>query len=426
MSNTLEIESTVNHLFRHQSGKMVAVLTRIFGMHNLELAEDVVQETLIAALEQWKIKGLPKNPEGWLFTVAKNKALNLIKKQKNQILFGNDETNILLSSGYTAEATFNQLADDDLIKDDQLRMMFACCYPDISEENQVTLILKTLCGFSTIEIAKAFLTSEDTISKRLYRTREFFRENKISLVIPNAEEIKSRTAAVLNAIYLLFNEGYNSTHSEELIRKDLIVEAVTLCKLLTENTNTRQPEVNALMALMCFHASRSESRISAEGEIILLADQDRTKWNTALIEEGILFFNNAALGDTITSFHLQAAVAFEHCTSPNFKETNWTTILSHYELLCKIQPSPITELNRTVAILQVHGPAKALKALNAIKEKDKLASYYLYYSTLGEIYHRLGDPGEAEKQFGIAMKLTLSEPEKRMLASKIKNLYPGA
>jgi len=422
MSDPLQIESTVNHLFRHQSGKMVAVLTRIFGTRNLELAEDVVQETLISALEQWKIKGLPQNPEAWLFIVAKNKALNLIKKQRNQVLFGDDETKLLLNSGYTVETTFNKLADDSLIKDDQLRMMFACCHPEISEENQITLILKTLCGFSTAEIAKAFLTSEDTISKRLYRTKEFFRENKIEFVIPNVEEIKSRIGAVLNAIYLLFNEGYNSTNSEDLIRKDLLEEAVIICKLLTENDHTQLPEVNALMALMCFHASRSDSRLSHEGEIILLPEQDRTKWNKALIEEGSKYFNIAASGEAISSYHLEAAIAFEHCTAESFEKTNWKLILTYYELLCEIAPSPISELNKTVAILQAHGPAKALQELNSIKDKNKLVSYYLYYSLLGEIYSRQNKLKEAKEQFEKALGLTRSEPEKRMLLNKIKNL----
>ena len=422
MPDLFKIESTVNHLFRHQSGKMVAVLTRIFGTHNLELAEDVVQETLLSALEQWKIKGVPDNHEGWLFIVAKNKALNLIKKQRGQILFGDNETNLLLKSGYTIETTFNQLANEDLIKDDQLRMMFVCCHPEISEENQITLILKTLCGFSTAEIAKAFLTSEETISKRLYRTKEFFRENKIQFIIPTVDEIKSRTGAVLNAVYLLFNEGYNSTHSEELIRQDVIEEAVTLCKLLTENKLTRLPEVNALMALMCFHASRSESRLSAEGEIILLPEQDRKKWNRALIEEGSHFFAESASGDNLSSYHLEAAIAFEHCVAKNFEDTNWKLILDYYELLCKISPSPISELNKIVAILHFHGAKKALKELELMKEKKKLETYYLYYSLLGEIYSKLGDKPEAKKQFALAFDLTSSEPEKKILLSKIKRL----
>ncbi len=422
MPNSIKIESTVDHLFRHQSGKMVAVLTRIFGTHNLELAEDVVQETLIAALEQWKIKGIPNDPESWLFIVAKNKALNLIKKQRGQILFGDNETTLLLRSGYTIETTFNQLANEELIKDDQLRMMFACCHPGISEENQVTLILKTLCGFSTAEISKAFLTTEDTISKRLYRSKEFFRENKIQFIIPSIDDIKNRTGAVLNAIYLVFNEGYNSTHSEDLIRKDLIEEAVTLCKLLTENNHTNLPEVNALLALMCFHASRSDSRLSSEGEIILLPKQDRDKWNKALIEEGIKYFDRSASGEAISSYHLEAAIAFEHCTAENFEKTNWKIILQYYEMLCQILPGPITELNKVIATLQVHGANKALKELNSIKEKNKLESYYLYYSLLGEIHLKLNDGELAKKEFETALHLTLSEPEKRMIMNKIKNL----
>lgn len=422
MSESLKIESTVDHLFRHQSGKMVAVLARIFGSHNLELAEDVVQETLLAALEQWKIKGMPDDPQSWLFIVAKNKALNLIKKQRSNVLFGDDQTSVLLSSGYTIETTFNKLVDETLIKDDQLRMMFACCHPGISGENQIALILKTLCGFSTAEIAKAFITSEDTISKRLYRTKEFFRNEKIALVIPSLDEIEMRTGAVLNAIYLLFNEGYNSTHSEDLIRRDLIEEAVTLCKLLTENEHTQLPEVNALMALICFHASRIDSRLSPEGEIILLADQDRKKWNKTLIREATNYLDISASGEEISSYHIEAAIAFEHCTATNFETTNWRKILEYYEILCGISPSPITHLNKSVAVMQVNGPEAALRDLNTIPEKEKLENYYLYYSLLGEIYHQLKNIPEAKAHFEKALMLTASEPEKRMLLQKINQL----
>lgn len=419
MPDRFQIESTVNHFFRHQSGKMIAVLTRIFGTHNLELAEDVVQDTLLTALEQWKIKGIPQSPEDWLFIVAKNKALNLIKKKRSQVLFGDENTSKLLSSGYTVESTFRQLANDDLIKDDQLRMMYACCHPAISEENQVTLILKTLCGFSTVEIAKAFLTSEETISKRLYRSKQYFRENKIQLVLPAANEIINRTGAVLNAIYLLFNEGYNSTDSEELIRRDLLEEAVILCKLLTENVNTQLPEVNALMALMCFHAARSESRITGTGEIILLPDQDRTKWNKALIEEGSYYFARAASGNAISTYHLEAAIAFEHCSAISYQQTNWQQIIKHYDLLLQLAPSPVTALNRVVAILQLSGPKKAMLELTTLKDKNKLSSYYLYYSILGEIQLQLNLLPEAMKSIEMAQSLTFSEPEKRMLANKL-------
>ena len=417
-----EIESTINHLFRHRAGKMVAVLTRIFGSHNLELAEDVVQDTLLTALEQWKIKGIPQDAEAWLFIVAKNKALNLIKKKRSTVSFGNDETQVLLKSGYTVENTINQLFEKELIKDDQLRMMFACCHPDISEENQITLILKTLCSFSTAEIAKAFLTNEDTVSKRLYRTKEFFRENKVALTIPNTSEIKNRTNAVLSAIYLLFNEGYNSTNSEELIRKDIIEESAILCKLLAENKQTQLPEVFALMALMCFHSSRSASRLTAGGEIILLEKQDRSKWNNALISEGSEYLSKAAVGPNMSTYHLEAAIAFEHCIAESFEKTNWQTILAYYEWLCRISPSPVTELNKIIVVLQLHGAATALKKLEAIENKKKLEGYYLYYSLLGEIHARLNNTSEAVKQFETAKKLTQSKTEQKMLEDKIHSI----
>src|SRR6185436_11050951 len=262
----MDIHHLSDHLFRHESGKMVSVLTKIFGTENLETAEDVVQQTFIDAINVWKLKGIPGNPSAWLFRVAKNKAIDVIRRNKHSVQYDfSDNERKLLTSEYSLAATMENLWKEELVKDDMLRMMFACCHPGISEENQITLILKTLCGFSTAEIAKAFLTSEETVSKRLYRTKEFFREQKIKLIIPSVDELKSRTDAVLNSIYLLFNEGYSSTHSDELIRKDLISEAMLLCKMLTENSNTQLPETFALMALMCFHASRSNSRLTSEG-----------------------------------------------------------------------------------------------------------------------------------------------------------------
>ena len=280
-------------------------------------------------------------------------------------------------------------------------------------------MLKTLCGFSIAEVAKAFLTTQETISKRLYRTKEFFRHHKIKLVIPSVDELKSRTDAVLNTIYLIFNEGYNSTSSEDLIRKDVIAEAMLLCRLLTENTHTQQPEVFALMALMCFHSSRSDSRLSPQGEIILLPMQDRSKWSTALIEEGNQYMNKAAFGEVVSTYHIEAAIAYEHCSAKSFKETNWKKILNYYEWLCKISHSPINELNKVVAVMELYGAAIALEELESIKEKKKLESYYLYHSLLGEIYSRLDNLLTAREHFEAAVKLTQSETERKMLINKI-------
>jgi RNA polymerase sigma-70 factor (ECF subfamily) len=423
MPNFSPVESTVNHLFRHQSGKMVAVLTRIFGSKNIQLAEDVVQDTLLTALEQWKIKGIPDDPTAWIFIVAKNKALNLIKRNKNTISFGDSENQALLQSGYTLESTFRQLAEEDLIRDDQLRMMYACCHPDISSENQVTFILKTLCGFSTAEIAKAFLTSEETISKRLYRTKEFFRNHDIELKIPSVQQLKTRTASVLGAIYLLFNEGYSSTNSQDLIRKDLISEAMLLCKLLTENIQTRLPEVFALMALMCFHAARSESRLSLEGEIILLPQQDRDNWDNSLIEKGSEYLDLAASGEEISSYHLEAAIAYEHCKAESFEKTDWKKILEYYNWLSQLSPSLVTDLNKTVAILYTFGPDHALSELEIINSSRKLDNYYLLDSLYGEIYCRLQHFEKAKFHFQKAIDLTQSDTEKKMLIKKMNLLF---
>lgn len=417
------ISKLADHLFRHEAGKMVSVLTRIFGTENLETAEDVVQQTFIDAMQVWKLKGIPANPSAWLFRVAKNKAIDIIRRNKHSIQYDfSDNERALLKSEYTLVATMDNLWKEELVNDDMLRMMFACCHPEISEENQITIILKTLCGFSTAEIAKAFLTSEDTVSKRLYRTKDFFRTNKIKPEIPSEGDLTERTYAVLNSIYLLFNEGYNSTHSDELIRKDLIGEAMLLCKLLTENKNIRLPETFALMALMCFHASRSDSRMTAEGEIILLPNQDRSKWNYNLIAEGNEYMDKAAFGDAVSAYHLEAAIAFEHCTAPSFKETNWERILQLYQWLTQISPSPITEMNKAVAVMQVHGAQEALKSLQNITDKNKLETFYLYHSLLGEINSQLQKSADAKANFETAIRLTQSEAEKKMLKDKIAAL----
>lgn len=424
MTQSYDINNLTDHLFRHEAGKMVSVLTKIFGTENLETAEDVVQQTFIDAINVWKLKGIPGNPSGWLFRVAKNKAIDVIRRNKHSVRFDfNDDEKILLTSEYTLVPIMENLWKEELVKDDLLRMMFACCHPAISHENQMTLILKTLCGFSTAEIAKAFLTTEDTISKRLYRTKEFFRQNRVPFVIPSVDELKNRTDTVLNAIYLLFNEGYNSTHAEQLIRKDLIEEAIMLCRLLADNEHTQLPAVFALMALMCFHWARSESRLTNEGEIILLPYQDRSKWNYELISLGNDYMNKAAFGNEVSSYHLEAAIAFEHCAAETFEQTNWKRIVELYEWLSKISSSPVIGLNRAVAILQTEGASAALHVLEQIPDKKKVESFYLYHSLLGEIYMQLHNSAKAKKYFERAIQQTQSQVEKKLLQNKIGALH---
>jgi RNA polymerase sigma factor (sigma-70 family) len=410
------------HLFRHEAGRITSILTRIFGTENLQLAEDVVQDTLIQAMQTWKLTGPPENPAAWLFRAAKNKAIDVIRRQRHTLSFDfSDHEKILLNSEYTLAATMETLWQEESIEDDLLGMMFACCHPGLSGEHQIALILKTLCGFSSAEIAQAFLTSEDTVSKRLYRAKEFFRKEKIKPEIPADAELQGRLEPVLDSIYLLFNEGYRSTHDVNPVRTDLMGEALLLGKLLADNPHTRHPPVFALMALMCFHASRSNSRVTSGNELILLPDQNRALWDRRLIAQGNEYMDRAAAGDAVSAYHIEAAIAYEHCTAASFEATNWPRILAYYEWLCRIAPGPMADLNRIIVLMQVKGPAAALEALHALVSSggNKWDTYPLYHATAGEIHARLGDAERARAAYQAALELTQSEAEKKVLMEKI-------
>jgi RNA polymerase sigma-70 factor (ECF subfamily) len=417
--DTFDISKLTDHLFRQQSGKMVAVLTKIFGIENLQLAEDVVQDTLLQALDTWKLKGIPDNPSAWLYRVARNKAIDVIRHNKFSVQYDfSDSERQLLESEYTLNTVMDSYWKDEVIADDLLQMMFACCHPEISEEGRITLILKTLCGFSTAEIAKSFFTSEDTISKRLYRTKEFFRERKIRPEFPDRNALLVRVETVLRAIYLIFNEGYSSTHSDTVIRKDLLTQAVYLCGILCRHKQTQLPEVYAAMALMCLHAARVDSRTSSEGEIILLPQQDRSKWDKDLIEEGNTYLNMASFGNTLTTYHIEAAIAYEHCAAATFEATNWERILMYYDWLTKINPSSIILLNRLAVIYKLQGGQKALEEIEASGKQKEWEKHYLYHSLLGDIYSAT-DKEKARRAFEQAIGLTQSAAEQELLRKKI-------
>ena len=402
---------------------MVAVLVNVFGTEHVQMAEDVVQDALVSALETWKIKGLPENPRAWLYRTAKNKAIDIVRRNKfSQTFDFSDPEHQLLTSEYTLSRTMDQFWEEHEIKDDFLGMMFACCHPEISPENQITFILKSLCGFSTREVAKAFLTSEDTISKRLYRTKEYFRRHKVRLQIPGPKAIANRTDAVLSAIYLVFNEGYSATHKDQLIREDVISQAMLLCKSLLDNPKTQLPQSYALMALMCFHAARIEGRLTREGELILLNQQDRSCWNEELIQKGNDLLNRAAFGDSVSPYHLEAAIAYEHCTAPTYNQTNWEAILQYYNHWLSISFDPVVYLNRCLVLLEFKGPRSAWEAMNEIQDHQKMQNYYLYHAALGEILDRLGRKAEAVQFLETAAKLTQSAPEKRFLKEKIASI----
>ncbi len=421
LAHSPHIEQTVEHLFRHEWGKLVSVLTKLFGPQNLQLAEDVVQDTLEKALHTWKIGGLPDNPSAWLFTAARNKAIDVLRRQKRTDALAQQITP-LLQSEYSLVPTVHETVQAGSINDDQLRMMFVCCHPSLSAEAQVALILKTLCGFSVTEIAKSFLTGYGTIEKRLYRARQSFRDNQVSFDLPPENEISNRLENVLTAIYLLFNEGYNSTQHEKLVREDLMQEAMRLCELICSSTLVEQAEARALLALMNFIASRNETRLDDAGNILLLAQQDRGRWNKERIREGIRHLERSTESDRISRYHLEAMIAYEHAAAPTYEQTNWNSILRYYDLLRVHYPSPIVELNRAIAIGEWYGPAEGIKAIESIPPSAPLLTYYLLPATLGEFWLKLRQREKAIRYFNEAKSLTHSAAEKKLLQQKIDSL----
>lgn len=417
MSTQSPVAETIDHLFRHEYGRLTSVLTRIFGTRNLELAEDVVQDTLLKALEQWRFSGIPNNPSGWLYKVARNKALDIIRRNKVQQKFA-DDVAPLLKSEYTLIPVLKELFDEAEIRDDVLRMMFACCNPEIPSESQVALILKTLCGFNIEEISRAFLAQQETINKRLYRARQQFRSGDVKFEIPSSRQLEDRLDNVLTSLYLLFNEGYNSSHSDHLIRNDLVEEACRLCYLLTENPKTDLPQVNALLALMLMHASRLKARLDADENILLLEKQDRALWDRELIRRGVFFFERA-LTEEPSSYHLQASIALQHVMAPTFEETDWPSILHLYNLLTERFPSPVVWLNRAIVVSRIEGPQKALEEIEKIPGIEKLSNYYLLPATLGDLNFRLKKYKEAYQYFEKAFSLTQSNAEKKLLRGKM-------
>jgi RNA polymerase sigma factor (sigma-70 family) len=405
----------VDHLFRHESGKMVAVLTRVFGFANMEQAEDIVQDTIIRALETWKFGKVPDNPQAWLYRTARNKAIDLIRREKIKHTI-ESELAPLLKSEYSLVPSMNEMFRENEIKDSQLRMMFACCHPSISLESQLTLMLKTLCGLSTREIGNAFLANEETVQKRIYRTKEKIRDEHISLDYPGADSMPSRLDTVLKALYLLFNEGYYSSHPEKLIREDLCEEAMRLTLLLLDNPKTNQPHVNALLALMCYHTSRFGARLDDKGFMVLLKDQDRRQWNKFLIEKGNEYLSLAAKGEMIHEYHIEAAIASIHANAKSYELTDWNMILQLYNNLSYHTQNPMVAINRCIVLGEVEGYEKAITELQKIKG---FTGNCYYNTSLGEMYFKSGDKVQALKYFLNALALTSSNAEIELIRRKI-------
>lgn len=402
----------IPNLFRTEYRKIVSVLCKRFGFDQIEIAEDIASDTFLTASQVWGLHGAPPNPVAWLYAVAKNKAKNHL--QRSQHFQAN------IAPRLKQEAPLNEAMEIDLspgnISDSQLQMMFAVCHPSIPAEAQIGLSLRILCGFGISEIADAFLTGKETINKRLFRAREKLREEKVSIEFPPEKEIGQRLETVLTTIYLLFSEGYYSTSQNTTIRRELCFEAIRLCGMLVDNESTNTPGANALMALMCFHASRFDARLDKNGEIILYDDQDTTLWDVDLISKGACFLNLSATGNTLSKYHLEAAIAYWNTQKEDTPE-KWENILQLYNQLLQLEYSPVAALNRTFAL------AKANGKLEAIKEAEKLdlPGNQFYFMLLGELYSGMDDQA-ARLNFNKALALAKTVNDKKIIQKKLDKL----
>jgi RNA polymerase sigma-70 factor (ECF subfamily) len=412
-----EVSQVVEHLFRHEWGKMVAILTRIFGVENLTLAEDVVQEALSRALQTWPFYGVPENPAAWIMRASRNLALDVVRRQK---VFREKEAEIVHLMDRPQAGPDSAIFSDQEIADDRLRMMFVCCHPVVAAEAQIALALKTLCGFSISEISRAFLTTDAAIAKRLTRAKQQIRDAQIAFEIPAGEELSRRLETVLHSLYLLFNEGYKASSGEKLVREEICQEAIRLTSLLAEHAAGNQPRTHALLALMLLNSARIPSRVDVDGNLLRLQDQDRSLWDRAMIAQGMFHLANSAEGHEITEYHIQAGIAACHCEAPNYESTNWGQILALYDRLTKFDNSPVVALNRAVAVANVHGPKAGLEAVAAIENRDKLESYYLLYAVLGEFESQLNDPLAAAGYFRKSLKLAEMKSEQVFLSKRLQ------
>lgn len=406
-------EELIPHLFRTEYSKITAVLCKLFGIEHIEIAEDIASDTFLTASETWGLKGLPENPVAWLYTVAKNKAKDYLKH--------NNIFNTKVVQAVRHSATEGYEIEIDLsnknIADSQLQMMFAICHPTIPVEAQIGLALRILCGFGIAEIADAFLTNKETINKRLSRAKEKLRIEKVKIEFPGETAIHDRLKTVATTLYLLFNEGYYSASNENItLRKDLCIEAMRLTLLLIENESTNQPFINALLSLMCFHASRFEARTDKNGEMILYQQQDETLWNKELITKGEHYLNMAAQGNVITKYHLEAGIAYWHTIKEDTKE-KWENILQLYNRLLQIEYSPVAALNRTYALSKANNKQQAI--IEA--EKLSLSDNHLYHALLAELYTTI-DNIKAMSHLLVAMSLAKSTADKKLFANKIQTL----
>lgn len=407
-----------DHLFRREAGRMVAALTRAFGLHNLALAEDVVQDAFCRALEVWKLRGVPENPSAWLMRTAKNRALDVLRRDRTARSFAPD-LGRLLQTEWTLAPAFEAILDPTEIADDQLRLVFSCCHPRLAEAAQVMLVLQLVGGFGAREIASAFVSSHAAVEKRLTRAKKTLAASGALFDIADAADFQARLPAVQRALYLIFSEGYHGASAHTVVRADLCREAIRLARLLAENPLGATPSTLALCGLMYLDAARLPSRMDASGNLSSLFEQDRSRWDRAMIDEGRRWLERSATGSAVSPYHVEAAIASVHAEAQRFEATDWAAIVALYDTLMTVAPSPVVALNRAIALAQLRGPHVGLEALDAIAERERLADYPFYHAARGELELRRANPSTARVHFETALTLARSPAERRFLEKRL-------
>lgn len=408
--------SDIEHLFRHEYGKVVSSLTNKYSSELIDFIEDSVQEALLKATLIWPYKAIPDNPSGWLYRVANNYLIDQLRKNNKTVTIDNYEK--LFSD-------CESINDENLtcgIEDELLKMIFACAHPKLTQTEQIMLSLKLICGFSLGEISSALMKKEETVKKAITRAKKKFKLEVGRPEVPSSNELKNRLDVVLKVIYLMFNEGYKATNGKELLKKDLCNEAIRLAKIINDHENCKVPELSALLALMYYNSSRFDARINSNGDLITLEFQNRNLWSKERIKLGIIYLTQASYGGKISNYHLEAAISHEYCTKDSFSEINWEFILILYDMLVKIDRNPFIKLNRIVVFEKIYGPQKAMEELQKIESKTELQKSYLYFSIKADLKINLCDIEGAMELLNKAIILTSNTTERKFLQNKMMSI----
>jgi RNA polymerase sigma-70 factor (ECF subfamily) len=418
--NELSSPVMLEHLFRRQAGRTVSCLAGLLGFEHLQLAEDAVQEAMLRAMQTWPFQGIPEKPEAWLFRVAHNHAISVLRRSTRF----ESKTGELIAALEARTQSFENVDIEQSLRDDELRMIFMCCHPELAPDARAALSLKLVSGFSVDEIARIFMVEENTIAQRLVRAKRLIRERRLPLLMPHNAELPDRLNSVLEVIYLMFSGGYATHTGEDLIRRDVCLEALRLGRLVADSSMAA-PRVDALVALMALQAARLPARTDSAGDLVLLEEQDHSLWDDELITLGYYYFNRSIAGEKISEWHVQAAIAATYAKAKSSEAIDWPAILGHYDQLLEMTASPVVALNRAVVMVKVHGAEAALAALAPLEGHAAMRGYHLLPAVRGRVLAELGRSAEAEAAFSAALECDCAEPERRFLQRQLENVRAG-